>query len=313
MKVYAHKPVMLEEVLAALAPADEACLLDATFGRGGHARALLNRMGPRGRLVIMDRDPEAIAVAHELAASDNRVQVVHAPFAELAEAIATLGLGGRLTGVLMDLGVSSPQLDDPERGFSFLHDGPLDMRMGAGAPFSAEDWLARASVADMTRVFKTLGEERHARRIAQAIERERAEAPITRTGRLAEVVAAAHPAWERDRHPATKVFMAIRLHVNDELGQLRAGLAAAVDALAPGGRLAVISFHSLEDRIVKRFIRDEERGDPVLRELPLQGETPGVRLRRLGGAQRSSAEETSLNPRARSAVLRVAQRLEASC
>lgn len=310
---YTHKPVMLEEVVAALMPAPDACIVDATFGRGGHARALLAQLGPQGRLIAIDRDSQAIAAALELAAADPRVEVLHAPFAEMGGRLPELLGEQPVDAVLMDLGVSSPQLDDPERGFSFQHDGPLDMRMGTGARLSAADWLASASVDEMTRVFRELGEERYARRIARAIERERQEHPLLRTAQLAEVVSAAHPAWERDRHPATKVFMAIRLHVNGELEQVRLGLRAAVDLLRPGGRLAVISFHSLEDRIVKRFIRDESRGDPVLRKLPLQGETPGVRLRRLGGAQRPSAAETKANPRARSATLRVAERLEVTC
>ncbi|MCC5884859.1 MAG: 16S rRNA (cytosine(1402)-N(4))-methyltransferase RsmH [Gammaproteobacteria bacterium] len=301
---------MLEEVLEALHPAPDACLLDATFGRGGHARALLAQLGPGGRLLALDRDPEAIAAARELAAEDDRVEVVQGPFAELAAVVEKLGLVGRIDGVLMDLGVSSPQLDDPTRGFSFQQDGPLDMRMGADTGAPAADWIARASLDEMTRVFRELGEERYARRIARGIEAARVEAPITTTGRLAEVVAAAHPAWERDKHPATRVFLAIRLHINGELDQVVAGLAAAVDVLAPGGRLAVISFHSLEDRIVKRYLRDQERGDPVLRSLPIPGDVSGARLKRIGGARRPTAAEVEANPRARSATLRVAERLE---
>lgn len=307
--VYAHKPVMLEEVLEALDPAPDACLLDATFGRGGHARALLARLGPRGRLLALDRDPAAIAEARALAAGDDRVIVAETAFADLAQVVDAHDLRGRIDGLLMDLGVSSPQLDDPARGFSFQHDGPLDMRMGKDVVETAADWVARASADEMARVFRGLGEERYARRIARAIVTARSEAPITTTGRLAEVVAAAHPAWERDRHPATRVFLAIRLHVNQELEQVAAGLAAAVDVLAPRGRLAVISFHSLEDRIVKRFLRDQERGDPVLRALPLPGDPSGARLRRIGGAQRPTAAEVSANPRSRSATLRVAERL----
>ncbi|TVS17460.1 MAG: 16S rRNA (cytosine(1402)-N(4))-methyltransferase RsmH [Gammaproteobacteria bacterium] len=307
--VYTHQPVMLEEVLEALDPAPDACILDATFGRGGHARALLARLGPSGRLLALDRDPEAIAAARALAEEDARVLVAQAPFAELARVVAAQDLKRPINGVLMDLGVSSPQLDDPARGFSFQHDGPLDMRMGADARQTAADWIARASADDMIRVFQKLGEERYARRIARGIVAARTEAPITTTGRLAEVVSAAHPAWERDKHPATRVFLAIRLHINSELEQVASGLAAAVDVLAPGGRLAVISFHSLEDRIVKRFLRDEERGDPVLRALPVPGDRTGARLRRMGGARRPSAAEVSANPRARSATLRVAERL----
>ncbi len=307
--VYTHQPVMLEEVLEALDPAPDACILDATFGRGGHARALLARLGPAGRLLALDRDPEAIAAARALADEDARVLVAEAPFAELARVVAAQDLQRPINGVLMDLGVSSPQLDDPARGFSFQHDGPLDMRMGEDARQTAADWIARASVDDMTRVFQKLGEERYARRIARGIAAARTEAPITTTGRLAEVVSAAHPAWERDKHPATRVFLAIRLHINSELEQVASGLAAAVDVLAPGGRLAVISFHSLEDRIVKRFLRDEERGDPVLRSLPVPGDRTGARLRRIGGSRRPSAAEVNANPRARSATLRVAERL----
>lgn len=296
--------------MEALHPAPDACILDATFGRGGHARALLAKLGPGGRLVALDRDPEAIAAAEALAAEDGRVEVVAGPFAELATVVKELGLVGHIDGVLMDLGVSSPQLDDPNRGFSFQHDGPLDMRMGADAGMSAAEWIAEASLDEMTRVFRELGEERHARRIARGIEAARAEAPITTTGRLAEVVAAAHPSWERDKHPATRVFLAVRLHVNGELEQVVAGLAAAVDVLAPGGRLAVISFHSLEDRIVKRYLRDQERGDPVLRSLPIPGDVSGARLKRIGGARRPTAAEVRANPRARSATLRVVERLK---
>lgn len=295
--------------MEALHPAPDACILDATFGRGGHARALLAKLGPDGRLLALDRDPEAITAARVLAVEDARVEVVQGPFAKLAAVVEELGLLGRIQGVLMDLGVSSPQLDDPARGFSFQNDGPLDMRMGADAGAPASDWIARASVDQMTRVFRELGEERYARRIARGIDAARAEAPIVTTGRLAEVVAAAHPAWERDKHPATRVFLAIRLHVNGELDQVAAGLAAAVDVLAPGGRLAVISFHSLEDRIVKRYLRDQERGDPVLRSLPIPGDPSGARVKRIGGARRPTAAEVQANPRARSATLRVAERL----
>jgi 16S rRNA (cytosine1402-N4)-methyltransferase len=302
---------MLEEAVDALAVRADARILDATFGRGGHARAVLERLGPGGMLLAVDRDPQAIAAARALAAEDPRVSVHEQPFDALAEIVREWVPGGGVDGVLMDLGVSSPQLDDPGRGFSFLRDGPLDMRMGVGARSSAAEWVARSSVDEMTRVFRELGEERHARRIARAIARAREEAPIETTGRLAEIVAAAHPAWERDRHPATRVFLAIRLHVNDELGQLERGLEAAVDVLADGGRLVVISFHSLEDRIVKRFMRDAERGDPVLRGLPVAGADPTVRLKRIGGARRPSEAEVEANPRARSAILRVAQRRRA--
>ena len=310
MATYAHRPVMLDEVLAGLDPAPDACLLDATFGRGGHARALLERLGPEGRLVALDRDPEAIAAARALAVTDRRVVVAECPFADLRAVVDAHDLRGRIDGLLMDLGVSSPQLDDPARGFSFQQDGPLDMRMSRDVGESARDWINRASVEDMRRVFRELGEERYARRIAEAIAAARAEAPIETTARLADVVSAAHPAWERGRHPATRVFLAIRLFVNSELEQVAEGLAAAVDVLAPGGRLAVISFHSLEDRIVKRYLRNQELGDPMLRKLPLPGGPPGARVRRIGGARRPTDAEVRANPRSRSATLRVAERLE---
>jgi len=237
------------------------------------------------------------------------VSVHERPFDAIAEIVRENVPGGLVDGILMDLGVSSPQLDDASRGFSFLRDGPLDMRMGVGARVSAADWIATTSADDMAQVFRELGEERHARRIARAIVSARDEAPIETTGRLAEIVVAAHPSWERDKHPATRVFLAIRLHVNDELGQLGRGLEAAVDVLDTDGRLVVISFHSLEDRIAKRFIRDAERGDPVLRGLPVQGPDPSVRLRRIGKARKPGALEVERNPRARSAVLRIAERL----
>ena len=308
---YAHIPVMLEEVLA-LAPAGPApWILDATFGRGGHSQALLARLGPEARLFALDRDPEALVAARALAAEDPRVTVVASPFGALAEALAPHLQGRGLDGVLMDLGVSSPQLDDPARGFSFRNDGPLDMRM-SGEGRSAAEVLAQCEEGELARIFKELGEERFARRIARALVAARESGVVfTRTRQLAEAVAEAHPSWSPDRHPATRVFMALRLHVNDELGQLEAGLRGAVELLAPAGRLWVISFHSLEDRIVKRFLRREAQGEPLPRGLPVRGPAPGVRLRLLGKGQGPSAEELAANPRARSARLRAAERVAA--
>ena len=308
---YAHIPVMLEEVLA-LAPAGPApWILDATFGRGGHSRALLARLGPEARLFALDRDPEALVAARALAAEDPRVTVVASPFGALAEALAPHLQGRGLDGVLMDLGVSSPQLDDPARGFSFRNDGPLDMRM-SGEGRSAAEVLAQCEEGELARIFKELGEERFARRIARALVAARESGVVfTRTRQLAEAVAEAHPSWPPDRHPATRVFMALRLHVNDELGQLEAGLRGAVELLAPAGRLWVITFHSLEDRIVKRFLRREAQGEPLPRGLPVRGPAPGVRLRLLGKGQGPSAEELAANPRARSARLRAAERVAA--
>jgi len=212
-------------------------------------------------------------------------------------------------GILLDLGVSSPQLDDPARGFSFLRDGPLDMRMDPTAGSSAADWLARAEADEIARVLKEYGEERFAKRIARAIVRARDEAPLRTTGRLAEVIAAAHPAWEKGRHPATRSFQAIRIHVNRELEDLREALARSVDMLAPGGRLVVISFHSLEDRMVKRFMRDQARGDQLPPDLPVRDHERNAQMKVVGKAVRAGDTEVDANPRARSAVLRVAERL----
>ena len=306
-----HRPVLLEEAVDALALQPEARVVDATFGRGGHARAILARLGAGGRLLALDRDPAAVAAARTLAREDPRVSVHPGAFDRLAEVVREAVPEGRVDAVLMDLGVSSPQLDDPARGFSFRLDGPLDMRMegASGTGESAARFVARASEQELARIFRELGEERHARRIARAIVRARAETPIETTGALAEVVAAAQSSREREKHPATRVFLALRLAVNDELGQVRRGLDAAVDVLETGGRLAVVSFHSLEDRIVKRFMRDEERGDPVLRGLPVPPAAAGVRLRRVGRAIRPGEAELRDNPRARSATLRVAERL----
>ena len=308
---HAHIPVMLEEVLA-LAPAGPApWILDATFGRGGHSRALLARLGPEARLFALDRDPEALAAARALAAEDPRVTVVPSPSAPWPRPWRPIFKAGGLDGVLMDLGVSSPQLDDPARGFSFRNDGPLDMRM-SGEGRSAAEVLAQCEEGELARIFKELGEERFARRIARALVAARESGVVfTRTRQLAEAVAEAHPSWSPDRHPATRVFMALRLHVNDELGQLEAGLRGAVELLAPAGRLWVISFHSLEDRIVKRFLRREAQGEPLPRGLPVRGPAPGVRLRLLGKGQGPSAEELAANPRARSARLRAAERVAA--
>jgi 16S rRNA (cytosine1402-N4)-methyltransferase len=310
-QAYAHTPVMLDEVLALRPPGPHPWILDATFGRGGHSRALLAHMGAEGRLFALDRDPQALTEAARLAAEDARVTVVASPFGALAEAVRPL-LGERgLDGVLMDLGVSSPQLDDPARGFSFRQDGPLDMRM-SGAGLSAAEVIAQSDEGELAHIFKELGEERFAKRIARALVQARQNGvEFTRTRQLADAVAEAHPAWSPDRHPATRVFMALRLHVNDELGQLEAGLKAAVDLLAPGGRLLVISFHSLEDRIVKRFLRREAQGAPLPRGLPVRGPAPGIRLRLLGKGQGPSEAELLRNPRARSARLRVAERVAA--
>lgn len=302
-----HVPVLRDEAVAALDVRRDGTYLDGTFGRGGHAREVLARLGGDGRLLVMDKDPEAIAAAHDLAAADARVQVRHDSFARMdAWDAARAGLDG----VLLDLGVSSPQIDQPGRGFSFMADGPLDMRMDPTRGESAAQWLARASEREIADALFAFGEERDSRRIARAVVARRAEAPIATTRELAELVARAVRSREPGKHPATRTFQALRIVVNGEIDELAAGLQAAVACLRAGGRLAVISFHSLEDRVVKRFIRDASRtAAPGRRGLPPPVDAPAPRLRALGDAVRPSADEVAANPRARSAVLRVAERL----
>jgi len=306
-----HTPVLLGEVLAGLAVRPDGRYCDATFGRGGHTAAILAALGPGGKVVAIDRDPEAIAAGRRRFAGDLRLTLVRGSFDELEQHVRAAGCTGELDGVLMDLGVSSPQLDEARRGFSFLQDGPLDMRMDNEAGQSAAQWLARAGEREIADVLRRLGEERYARRIARAIVEQRAEAPIERTGQLATIVAAAVPTREPGKHPATRTFQAIRIHVNAELVALETALPQAVRLLAPGGRLCVISFHSLEDRIVKRFIRREEQGDPVYAGLPDVPLHARPRLRRVDGAVMAGESEVRANPRARSAVLRTAERLAA--
>ncbi len=300
-----HVPVLYGETLEALALQPGASCLDGTFGRGGHARGILERLGQDGRLLVMDKDPEAIAVAAKLAAGDARVAVRHASFARMAEWNEA---GQGLDGVLLDLGVSSPQLDRAERGFSFQHDGPLDMRMDPASGESAAQFLARADAEEIADVLWRHGEERMSRRIARAIVARRAQAPLSRTGELADLVAATIGRREPGKHPATRTFQALRIHVNRELDDLGAGLDAALSCLRPGGRLAVISFHSLEDRIVKQFIATHARAPAGNRRLP-QMSGFVLRLRAVGGAIQPSPRELATNPRARSAVLRVAEKL----
>ena len=302
--------MLLAETMELLGVRQGGIYIDATFGRGGHSRAILQRLGAEGRLLALDRDPEAVAAAAALAAVERRLLVEHAEFSRLGELARHHGLAGRVDGVLLDLGVSSPQLDVPERGFSFLQDGPLDMRMNpqSAAP-SAAQWLAGAQEQELARVLWEFGEERFSRRIARAIVQARAERPIERTGRLAEIVAKAHPAWEKGRHPATRSFQAIRIFVNRELEEIKAVLAQTLEVLAPGGRMLVISFHSLEDRLVKRFFKEGARGERLPRGVPVRAEQLRPRLRLLGRQVRAAEAEVAANPRARSAVLRAAEKL----
>ena len=301
----AHLPVLFAEVMDGLAVERDGTYLDGTFGRGGHARGVLQRLGPQGRLLVMDKDPEAIAVAMQMADADARLAWRRGSFAGLADWPAT---SAGLDGVLLDLGVSSPQLDVATRGFSFGKDGPLDMRMDPESGESAAEWLARASEKEIADVLWAHGEERQSRRIARAIVARRAVEPLVRTAQLADLIASVMPRGDSKTHPATRSFQAIRIHVNRELADLEAGLDAALTRLKPGGRLAVISFHSLEDRIVKQFMAKHAKAPPANRRMPVEvAFTPTLRL--VGGARKAGEAELAANPRARSAVLRVAEKL----
>jgi 16S rRNA (cytosine1402-N4)-methyltransferase len=307
--VVEHIPVLAAEALEGLALEAGGFYVDATFGRGGHSALILQALGREGRLLALDRDPQAIEAGRRRFADEVRLTLLHAPFAELGPLVREHAGDRACRGVLFDLGVSSPQLDDPQRGFSFRADGPLDMRMDPtrGAPVSA--WLARAGLDEIRQVIATLGEERFARRVAQAIVDARGRAPITRTGELAEIVAGAVRTREPGKHPATRTFQALRMHVNDELGQIDAGLSGALDVLSTGGRIAAISFHSLEDGAVKRFMQRESQVDPALRRLPVIPAQARPKLALVGRKLRPGPAEIERNPRARSALLRVAARL----
>jgi len=301
--------VLVEEALDALALEAGGFYVDATFGRGGHTARILEALGGEGRVLAIDRDPQAIAAGRERFAHELRLALVQASFADLRTLVPAYAQGRPCRGVLFDLGVSSPQLDDPSRGFSFRADGPLDMRMDPAHGEPVADWLARASVDEIREVIATLGEERFARRIAKAIVAARAERPIRRTSELATLVARAVPTREPGKHPATRTFQALRMFVNDELGQLERGLAAALDVLAPGGRLVVISFHSLEDRLVKQFMKRESSIDPALARLPVIPPDAQPRLKLVGRKRRPGEQEVARNPRARSAIMRVAEKI----
>ena len=301
--------MLAAEALEGLALEAGGYYVDATFGRGGHAALILQALGREGRLLALDRDPQAVAAGLKRFADEVRLTLLHASFADLATLVPAHAHERPCRGVLFDLGVSSPQLDDPERGFSFRADGPLDMRMDPthGEPVAA--WLARASLDEIRQVIASFGEERFARRVAQAIVAARREQPLTRTGELATLVAGAVRTREPGKHPATRTFQALRMFINDELGQLERGLSSALDVLAPGGRLAVISFHSLEDRLVKRFMQRESQIDPALKRLPVIPAAARPALQLIGRKIRPADAERERNPRARSALLRVAQKL----
>jgi len=304
-----HSTVLLHEAVDALVVDPDGLYVDGTFGRGGHTAELLSRLSVKGSVIAIDKDLDAIACGKARFSDDDRLSLVHGSFADLTDFIGQVGKQGCVSGVLLDLGVSSPQLDQAERGFSFLRDGPLDMRMDTSRGLSAAEWLASANEQEIASVIKEFGEERFARRMAAAIVRERAENPIERTVQLAKILADAHPAWERGKHPATKAFQAIRIFINRELADLEDLLEQVIDNLAIGGRLVVISFHSLEDRRVKRFIRDQNRGIKLPKNLPIPDVDRGVRLIKVGQAIKPSEAEVENNIRARSAVMRIAERV----
>ena len=306
---FAHLSVLLEESLQALNIRPDGTYLDATFGRGGHSRAILAQLNENGRLIALDRDPQAIEAASALA-DDKRFQIVHTPFSQLADVAESLQLSGKIDGILMDLGVSSPQLDDASRGFSFMRNGPLDMRMDPTRGISAAQWLMTADEAEIADVIKQYGEEKFGKRIAYAINQYRQHSELTETAQLAKLVDEAVPVKDKFKHPATRTFQAVRIYINSELEEIKQALSSAVEVLAPQGRLAVISFHSLEDRMVKRFMRSQSEGTKVPRGLPVSQAQidASKRIDLVGRAIKPSAQELDVNPRARSSVLRVAQK-----
>lgn len=304
-----HQPVLMTEVLHGLAIKPNGIYIDATFGRGGHSTAILSQLNNEGKLLAIDKDLSAYHYAKKQFATDKRFTVRHGLFTQLIKFVEELNWTGKVDGILLDLGVSSPQLDDPQRGFSFLRDGPLDMRMDTTQQPDAASWINQASETDICQVLRDYGEERYAKRIAKAIVRERDLEPIITTGRFAEIVAAAHPAWERHKHPATRSFQALRIFINHELEELSNTLKQCVEILTIGGRLAVISFHSLEDRIVKQFIREKSEADKLPKHIPIIFSHEQKRIRNIGKAIKTSEAEIKLNPRARSAVLRLAEKI----
>ena len=304
-----HRPVLLKEAVAALNIRPQGYYIDGTFGRGGHSSAILAQLGAEGRLLALDKDPDAIAEAGKRFVNETRFSIRQDSFAMMSTHVAELGWMGKVDGVLLDLGVSSPQLDDAQRGFSFQQEGPLDMRMNPQQGQSAADWIAIAGEKEIASVLKEYGEERFAKRIANAIVNARATRTITTTKQLAEIVAAANPAWEKGKDPATRSFQAIRIFINRELDDLEACFNNILDILKPGGRLVVISFHSLEDRRVKRFMRDMAKGDDFPPDLPVMQSQLKTRMKLVGKAVRAGEAELAENPRARSAIMRTAEKV----
>ncbi|MFL0804410.1 MAG: 16S rRNA (cytosine(1402)-N(4))-methyltransferase RsmH [Agarilytica sp.] len=308
MTVGKHYSVLLKESIDALLVDDGGVYVDGTFGRGGHSQAILAELNTNARLIGFDKDPRAVAVGESLHAEDERFEIVHASFAEMKAQLASKGLA-QVDGVLLDLGVSSPQLDEAERGFSFLKDGPLDMRMDNSKGQSAAEWIAEAEAVDIARALKEYGEERFSKRIANAIVEAREEQPITGTLQLAEIVSAANPKWEKGKNPATRAFQGIRIYINRELQDLETTLTDVLSIVKPGGRIVVISFHSLEDRIVKRFFRDQSKGKDLPKSVPVTEGMLDKKLKVVGKPIKASDSELEENIRSRSAVMRIAERL----
>lgn len=303
-----HIPVLLNEAVAHLITSSDGIYIDATFGRGNHSQAILAHLSSKGRLVAFDRDPDAIQYAREHFSTDSRFQLIHSCFSQMAIYLSELKLFGQVQGILFDLGVSSPQFDNSERGFSFSKDGPLDMRMDTSQGINAAELLATIDETELADMLWQYGEERHSRRIARAIVQARAQAPITTTAQLAKIIESVMP-YQKEKHPATRSFQAIRIAINQELTELQAGLDQALEALSIGGRLCVISFHSLEDRIAKQFINQHEKGLALPRGLPIKHQPFQGRMKSIVKPIKASSQETNLNPRARSAILRVMEKL----
>ncbi|OUS31683.1 16S rRNA (cytosine(1402)-N(4))-methyltransferase [Gammaproteobacteria bacterium 45_16_T64] len=306
---FTHHAVLLKETVEGVITNVDGFYIDGTFGRGGHTRELLNRLGEGARVLAFDKDPEAIKIGKQLESEDDRFEIYHGSFAELESVITDKGMDGKVDGILLDLGVSSPQLDDAERGFSFMREGPLDMRMNNASGMTAADWLASAGEDEITTVLKTYGEEKFGRRIARAIIETRVENPLETTLELAELIDKARPVKEKHKHPATRSFQGIRIYLNKELDDLTTCLTDGLEVLAVGGHFSVISFHSLEDRIVKRFVQKHVKGDDFPPGLPVLESQMNKRLKSLGKAKKATADELKVNVRARSAVLRIAEKI----
>ncbi len=303
-----HITVLLHEAVDGLVVDADGLYVDCTFGRGGHSQLILDKLSEHGRLIGIDKDPRAIATGKELASRDSRFKICHGSFADMQKMVDEVGEGKAVAGVLMDLGVSSPQLDEAERGFSFMKDGPLDMRMNTEDGQTAQEWVNSAKEEDIANVFYEFGEERCSRRLARAVVARREQTPFERTLDLAEVIKVAHPRWEKNKHPATRCFQAMRIYLNNELGDLTNGLQVATDMLSKSGRLVVISFHSLEDRMVKHFIRDKEKGPQLPPDLPIMESDYPKELKHIGKAIKASKSEVDVNVRSRSAIMRIAQK-----